>query len=51
MLRRIFLLHKRQIIFGVVVVFIASFGFGCGYLADREFNHTPIFIEQCGDSQ
>jgi len=39
--------HKREVVFGAIVFFIASLSFGLGYAADRQFDHTPIVIEKC----
>jgi hypothetical protein len=39
--------YKRQIAFYAIIFITASLSFGLGYLADRQFNHTPIIIEQC----
>jgi hypothetical protein len=39
--------YKKQIIFGVILFWTSAFSFGAGYLANREFNHAPIFIEKC----
>jgi hypothetical protein len=41
---------KKEWIFGAIIFVVASFSFGLGYLANRQFNHTPIIIEKCGDS-
>ena len=38
--------YKREIIFGLIIFLVASLSFGLGYLANREFNHAPIIIEQ-----
>lgn len=38
--------HKKEIIFAVIIFFVASLSFGLGYLANREFNHAPIIIEK-----
>lgn len=43
--------HKRQIVFGVIIFITASLCFGLGYLADRQFNHAPIIIEECQKAQ
>lgn len=38
--------HKKEIIFAVIIFVVAAVSFGLGYLANREFNHAPIIIEQ-----
>ncbi len=38
--------HKREIIFILIIFLVASLSFGLGYLANREFNHAPIIIEK-----
>jgi hypothetical protein len=38
--------HKKEIIFAAVIFLVACLSFGLGYLANREFNHAPIIIEQ-----
>jgi len=38
--------HKKEIILAVIIFFVAALSFGLGYLANREFNRTPIIIEQ-----
>ncbi len=40
--------HKKEIIFVLIVFFVAALSFGLGYLANREFNHAPIVIEKTG---
>ena len=39
--------HKKEIIFFLIIFLMASLSFGLGYLANREFNRTPIIIEKC----
>lgn len=38
--------HKKEIIFTLIVFLVAALSFGLGYLANREYNHAPIIIEQ-----
>jgi hypothetical protein len=38
--------HKKEIIFASIIFLVAALSFGLGYLANREFNHAPIIIEQ-----
>lgn len=42
-------LHRKEILFTLIIFLVASFSFGLGYLANREFNHAPIIIEKCSD--
>ncbi len=37
--------HKKEIIFALIIFFVAALSFGLGYLANREYNHAPIIIE------
>jgi hypothetical protein len=37
--------RKKEIIFALIIFFVAAVSFGLGYLANREFNHAPIIIE------
>lgn len=39
--------YRKEIIFGAIIFLVASLSFGLGYLANREFNHSPIIIEKC----
>lgn len=39
--------YKKEAIFAAIIFFTASLSFGLGYLANREFNHAPIVIEEC----
>lgn len=41
--------HKKEVIFALIIFLVASLSFGLGYLANREFNHTPIVIEKSGE--
>ncbi len=45
----LFVRYKKQIIFGVILFWTSTLSFGAGYLANREFNHAPIFIEKCSN--
>jgi hypothetical protein len=38
--------HKKEVIFALIVFLVAALSFGLGYLANREYNHTPIIIEK-----
>ncbi len=40
------LTHRKEIIFAMIIFFVASLSFGLGYLANRELNHAPIVIEK-----
>jgi len=44
-------LYKKEVAFAVVIVLTASLSFGLGYFVNHEFNHTPIIIEACSNSQ
>lgn len=37
--------HKKEIILAVIIFLAASLSFGLGYLANREFSHAPIIIQ------
>ena len=43
------LLHKKEVVFALIIFFVASISFGLGYLANREFNHAQIVIEKAGE--
>ncbi|MCR4328607.1 MAG: hypothetical protein NUV53_03770 [Patescibacteria group bacterium] len=43
--------HRKEIGFGVIMFLVATISFGLGYLANREYTHAPIIIEQCGFPQ
>lgn len=38
--------HKKEIIFALIIFLVSAISFGLGYLANREFNRTPIIIEK-----
>ena len=38
--------YKKEAAFGAILFFVASLCFGLGYVAGRQFNHTPIIIEK-----
>ncbi len=38
--------HKKEIVFAMIIFLVAVLSFGLGYLANREYNHAPIIIEQ-----
>lgn len=40
------LFHKKEVIFAAIIFIVAVVSFGLGYLANREYNHAPIIIEQ-----
>jgi len=42
--------HKKEIIFALIIFFTAALSFGLGYLANREYNHSPIIIEKCSEA-
>jgi hypothetical protein len=42
--------HKKELIFALVVFLVASFSFGLGYMANREYSYAPILIEKCSTS-
>jgi hypothetical protein len=37
--------HRKELIFALIIFLVAALSFGLGYLANREFNHAPIIIE------
>ena len=39
-------LHKKEIILALIIFIVAALSFGLGYLANRDYNHAPIIIEQ-----
>ena len=41
--------YRKEIIFGAIIVTVASLSFGLGYRANRTFSHTPIIIEKCSN--
>lgn len=41
---------KRDVIWFVVLFLVSTISFALGYLAGREFNHSPIIIEKSSDS-
>lgn len=43
-------LHRKEIIFIIIILLVASLSFSLGYLANREFNHAPIIIEKCSEA-
>jgi hypothetical protein len=46
-IKNFFKTHKEKLIWGIVLFLVASLSFGLGYLANREFNHSPIIIQNC----
>jgi len=38
--------YRKEAIFGIIIFLTAFLSFGLGYLANREFNHSPIIIEK-----
>ncbi|MBI4087416.1 MAG: hypothetical protein HY434_01130 [Candidatus Liptonbacteria bacterium] len=45
-MKSLFIKYKKEIIFAAIIFAVAFISFGLGYLANREFNHAPIIIEQ-----
>jgi len=43
--------RKKEFIIALVAFIISSLSFALGYLANREFNHAPIVIEKCSNSE
>jgi len=39
-------LHKKELIFFIILFIVASLGFGLGYLAGRDAERAPIIIEK-----
>ena len=39
-------IYRKEIVFVVIIFFVAALSFGLGYLANREFSHAPIIIEK-----
>ncbi len=39
--------YKKELLLGAIIFLVSSLSFGLGYLANREFNHVPIIIENC----
>ena len=39
--------YQKKLLMGFVLFLVASLSFGLGYLANREFNHSPIVIQNC----
>ena len=37
--------HKKEIVFFLIIFAVATLSFGLGYLANRDFNHAPIIIQ------
>jgi len=50
-LRELAVIHKKEIFFALIIFLVATLSFGLGYLANREFNRTPIIIEKCSNPQ
>ncbi len=38
--------YRREIVFIIIIFFVAALSFGLGYLANRELNHAPIVIQK-----
>ena len=38
--------YRKEIVFAVIIFFVAALSFGLGYLANRELNHAPIIIQK-----
>jgi hypothetical protein len=45
------LFHKKEFVIAAAFFIASSLSFGLGYLANREFNHAPIVIEKCSNSE
>ncbi len=41
--------YRKELIFALIIFLVASISFGLGYLANREFNRTPIIIEKVSE--
>ena len=37
--------RRKEIILAITIFLVASLSFGLGYLANREFSHSPIIIQ------
>ncbi len=44
------IINKQEIGFAAIIFLVATISFGLGYLANREYTHAPIVIEQCSTS-
>ena len=44
------LFYGKEVLFFVIIFLVGSTSFALGYLANREFNHTPIIIEKCPEA-
>ena len=42
--------YKKELVFAGILILTASLSFCLGYMADRQFHHASIFIEQGGSS-
>jgi predicted negative regulator of RcsB-dependent stress response len=41
--------NQKNIFLTILIILVATLSFGLGYLANREFTHSPIIIEKCAD--
>jgi hypothetical protein len=39
--------HKKEVLFGASLFLASSLSFALGYLANREYDHSPIIIQAC----
>lgn len=37
--------HRKEAILILIIFIVATLSFGLGYLANREFSHAPIIIQ------
>ena len=42
-------IHKKEVIFALIIFLVVSISFGAGYLANQEFNRASIIIEKCSE--
>jgi hypothetical protein len=42
-------LHKKEVLFGAAIFFASSLSFALGYIANREYDHSPIIIQACSN--
>ena len=43
-------LHRKEVIFALIIFLISSLSFAMGYLANREYSRAPIIVEKGTDS-
>ncbi len=44
------LFHKKELVLFMIIFIVAVISFGLGYLANREYNHAPIIIQETSRS-